>query len=102
MTVEEVIRYTIKTVSGANVPIDVKLILLRGLTLFIEEQKISDEVKDRLLSDIALAMSELPFPDGRGFLIQRLPIGNLQRRKFGRFPPYCSLKYIQGRIVVSG
>ena len=59
MTVEEIIRYTIKTVSGANVPIDVKLILLRGLTLFIEEQKISDEVKDRLLSDIALAMIKL-------------------------------------------
>jgi len=59
LTVEEVIRYTIKTVSGANVPIDVKLILLRGLTLFIEEQKISDEVKDRLLSDIALAMIKL-------------------------------------------
>jgi len=59
MTVEEVIRYTIKTVSEANVPIDVKLILLRGLTLFIEEQKISDDVKDRLLSDIALAMIKL-------------------------------------------
>ena len=37
---------------------------------------------------------ELLLPYGRSFLIQRLPIGNLQRREFGQSLPYCSLKYI--------
>jgi len=60
LTVEEVIRYTIKTVSEANVPIDVKLILFRGLSLFITEQEnIPDVVKDILLSDIVSAMIKL-------------------------------------------
>jgi len=43
--------------------------------------------------DLLIVVGELPRPYGRGFLIRRLPNGSLQRREFGRFPPYCSLKY---------
>ncbi|GAH20026.1 unnamed protein product, partial [marine sediment metagenome] len=56
----------------------------------LDEEKTDDNLR---LKGLKEEESELPRPYGRGFLIRRLPNGSLQRREFGRFPPYCSLKY---------